>query len=243
MSATLGFAAPRACATSTASRRMSIRFSRLGVTQMPVSARRNRRSSRGISIRTTWQMTRPVRNPAVGSSTAFIKAGVAIWPFINARALPDFTSATAAAAIAVPSAWRIAKPSRAIPCESAIARMRGSGPTRIGRTQPRSAAIRIASRTVGSSPPAAAMRHRLGPGIGISVQAVESVERHLDQSSTRSWISSELARSSGAYIAWARAGRAWNRPGISARRRYETLCLPRARVRAKKATRSSRNST
>ena len=39
------------------------------------------------------------------------------------------------------------------------------------------------------------------------------------QSSTRSWISSELARSSGAYIAWARAGKAWNRPGISARRR------------------------
>jgi hypothetical protein len=63
------------------------------------------------------------------------------------------------------------------------------------------------------------------------------------QSSTPSRISSELARSSGAYIACARAGRAWNLPGISARRRYETLCLPRPSVRAKKATRSSRNST
>jgi hypothetical protein len=63
------------------------------------------------------------------------------------------------------------------------------------------------------------------------------------QSSTPSWISSEFPRNSGAYIAQARAGRAWNLPGISARRRYETLCLPRASVRLKKATRSSRNST
>jgi hypothetical protein len=39
------------------------------------------------------------------------------------------------------------------------------------------------------------------------------------QSSMLSWISSELPRSSGAYIAWARAGSAWKRPGISARRR------------------------
>ena len=65
----------------------------------------------------------------------------------------------------------------------------------------------------------------------------------MTQSSTPSWISSEFPRNSGAYMAQARAGRAWNLPGISARRRYETLCLPRARVRAKKATRSSRNST
>ena len=56
-------------------------------------------------------------------------------------------------------------------------------------------------------------------------------------------ISSEFARNSGAYIAWARAGNAWNRPGISARSRYEMLCLPRPSVRAKNATRSSRNST
>jgi hypothetical protein len=63
------------------------------------------------------------------------------------------------------------------------------------------------------------------------------------QSSTESWISSEFPRNSGAYIAQARAGKAWNLPGISARRRYETLCLPRASVRLKKATRSSRNST
>ncbi len=69
------------------------------------------------------------------------------------------------------------------------------------------------------------------------------LSRQCLQSSTRSSISSELPLSSGAYIAWARAGRAWNRPGISARRRYETLCLPRASARAKKATRSSRNST
>ena len=39
------------------------------------------------------------------------------------------------------------------------------------------------------------------------------------QSSILSWISSELPRSSGAYIACARAGKAWKRPGISARRR------------------------
>ena len=101
-------------------------------------------------------MTRPVRSPASGSSTASISAGVAICPFMSARASPDRTSATAAAAIASPSAWTIAKPSSSIPCDAASARIRSSGPTRIGRTQPRSAAIRRASITVGSSPPATA---------------------------------------------------------------------------------------
>jgi hypothetical protein len=49
--------------------------------------------------------------------------------------------------------------------------------------------------------------------------AVQRASPHRIQSSILSWISSELPRSSGAYIACARAGRAWKRPGISARRR------------------------
>ena len=86
-----------------------------------------------------------------------------------------------------------------------------------------------------------ALRHAAGVNrAGFTIR----IEQCLDlQSTTLSWISSEFPFSSGAYMAWARAGRAWNVPGISARRRYETLCLPRASVREKKATRSSRNST
>ena len=49
-----------------------------------------------------------------------------------------------------------------------------------------------------------------------------------------SLISSEFAFSSGAYMAKARVGSALNLPGISARMRYATLWLPRARARAKK---------
>ncbi len=63
------------------------------------------------------------------------------------------------------------------------------------------------------------------------------------QSSMPSLISSELPFSSGAYIAYATVGSALNLPGISARTRYATLCLPRARRRTKRLTRSSRNST
>ena len=63
------------------------------------------------------------------------------------------------------------------------------------------------------------------------------------RSPTSNLFSSELPRSSGAYIPQSLAGRALNVPGTSARRRYETLCLPRASCRMKKAVRSSRNST
>ena len=168
---------------------------------------------------------------------------MAIWPFINARALPDLTSATAAAATDAPSACRIAKPSRSIPL-----RIGELADARLGPDQDRCDPAPIGGdperlQDRGIIAAGRGHRDRPSPGIGVAVQAVESFERHRDQSSTRSRISSELARSSGAYIAWARAGRAWNRPGISARRRYETLCLPRASVRAKNATRSSRNST
>ena len=163
---------------------MSIRLRRFGWTLMPVSARRNRRSSRGISIRTTWQMTRPVRSPASGSSTAAIRAGVAIWPFMSARASPDRTRSTAARAIASPSAWTIAKPSSAIPSDAASERIRSSGPTRIGRTHPRSAAIRRASSTVRIVAAGRGHAHRLGPGIGVAIQAVEPVERHRVSSPT-----------------------------------------------------------
>ena len=86
---------------------------------------------------------------------------------MSAWASPGRTSATAAAAIASPSACRIAKPSRSIPLASAIARIRGSGPTRIGRTQPRSAAIRSASSTVGIVAAGHGHAHRLGPGVGV----------------------------------------------------------------------------
>ena len=48
-----------------------------------------------------------------------------------------------------------------------------SGPTRIGRTQPLSQAIRIASSTVASSPPATAMVDRAAPLIGIVVETFE----------------------------------------------------------------------
>ena len=81
---------------------------------------------------------------------------MAIWPFISAWASPVLTTATAVAAIASPSAWRIVKSARSSRVDSASSRIRGSGPTRIGRTQPESQAIRMASRTVGSSPPATA---------------------------------------------------------------------------------------
>ena len=56
-----------------------------------MSAIRNLRPSRGISISTTWQMVRPVRRPFSASSTAFIRLGVAICPFIRrpGAAVPD----------------------------------------------------------------------------------------------------------------------------------------------------------
>ena len=65
---------------------------------------------------------------------------------------------------------------------------------------------------------------------------------YVRQSSILSLISSELPLSSGAYMAEIFVGRALNLPGISARMRYETLCLPRASHRTKNATRSSRSS-
>ncbi len=55
-------------------------------------------------------------------------------------------------------------------------------------------------------------------------------------------ISSELARSSGAYIACAFAGNAANLPGISARSRYETELVPRGSARTKNYTCASRSS-
>src|SRR5579883_1230589 len=48
------------------------------------------------------------------------------------------------------------KPERLIPASSAVRAIAGPGPTTTGATQPRSRAVRRASRTVGSSPPAAA---------------------------------------------------------------------------------------
>ena len=77
---------------------MSAFSASVGRIVMPVSANRKRRPSRGISINTTWQMQRPVRKPPRRASTAFISAGVAIWPFIKAAARPAVTSATAAPA-------------------------------------------------------------------------------------------------------------------------------------------------
>lgn len=56
------------------------------------------------------------------------------------------------------------------------------------------------------------------------------------QSSIASLISSELALSSGAYIAEAFVGSALNLLGISARRRYERLCWPQAKIRTKNVT-------
>ena len=107
---------------------------RFGWTQMPVSASRNRRSSRGTSIRTTWQMTRPVRSPAPGRARPPSGRAWRSAPSSSSRARPVRTSATAAAAIASPSASTIAKPVELDPARRG--RRSGSlasGPTRIGR--------------------------------------------------------------------------------------------------------------